>query len=66
MQYGRNIFRLWDCDCFFLKIHTAMLWTKEALPILAGFEAWKADRLGITEKVGVGGIEIAQSALQGL
>ena len=43
-----------------------MLGAKEALPIPAALETWEADSLGVTEKAGVGGIEIAQRTLQGL
>ena len=43
-----------------------MLRTKEALLVLATLEARKADSLGVSEKVGIGGIQIAQCALQGL
>ena len=43
-----------------------MLGAKETLPILTQLEAWEADSLGVTEKVGVSGIEIAQRTLQRL
>lgn len=43
-----------------------MLGAKKALSVLAGFEAREACSLAVTEKVGIGGIEIAQGALQGL
>lgn len=43
-----------------------MLWAKETLLVLSGLEAWKANSLGVAGKVGIGGIEIAQSTLQGL
>lgn len=66
VQHGRNIFRLWDCDCSFFRIHTAMLGAKETLPVLTRFEAWKTYSLGVTEKIGAGCIEIAQSTLQRL
>ena len=43
-----------------------MLRTKEALPVLAGLEARETDRFGVTEKVGVCRIKIAQRTLQRL
>ncbi len=43
-----------------------MLGAKKTLPVPAALETWETDSLGVTEKVGVGGIEIAQRTLQGL
>ena len=51
VQHGRNIFRFGGCDCSFFKIHTAMLWAKEALLVLAALEAWETDSLGVAKKL---------------